>query len=146
MKAAALILLGGLMLAGETHAEILGDRDAGRTLAGQCRICHGLDGYAQIPIAPHIGGKPGIYIRKQLTAFRDGTRENEMMSIVTRLLTDQEIADLAAWHSGHKVTATLVADPADAPEACVACHGADGIHVLDEAPNLAGETNICIDT
>lgn len=146
MKAAALLLLGGLLLAGAGHAEIAGDRDRGRTLAGQCRICHGLDGFAQIPIAPHIGGEPDVYIRKQLTAFRDGTRENEMMSIVARSLSDQDIADLAAWYSGHRVTATLHADPDDAPEACVACHGADGIHVLDEAPNLAGETNIYIDT
>ena len=35
---------------------------------------------------------------------------------------------------------------ADAPDACVSCHGADGIALLPEAPNLAGEVNIYIDT
>ena len=37
-------------------------------------------------------------------------------------------------------------DPAAAPQACVACHGADGIAVIPEAPNLAGENTIYLDT
>ncbi len=146
MRLAIPTILGGLLLAGDAPAQAVGDRNAGRQLAGQCRTCHGLDGYAQIPIAPHIGGEPGSYIRAQLAAFRDGNREHEMMSIVARSLTDQQIADLAAWYSGHKVTAELTTDPADAPAACIDCHGVDGIHRLEDVPNLAGETNIYIDT
>jgi cytochrome c553 len=69
-----------------------------------------------------------------------------MMTIVARSLSDQQIADLAAWYSGHSVTVTLTADPSAAPADCVACHGADGLHLLPEAPNLAGEANIYIDT
>lgn len=141
------MLLGGVVLAGDTPAaEPAGDRDAGRQLAGQCRLCHGLDGYAQIPIAPHIGGEPASYIRAQLTAFREGEREHEMMSIVAASLTDQQIADLAAWYAGHHASAELTADPAQAPALCVSCHGADGLHLFEDAPNLAGETNIYIDT
>ena len=37
-------------------------------------------------------------------------------------------------------------DPANAPEACIACHGADGIAQIEDAPNLAGETVMYIDT
>lgn len=143
---AVLIVLGGLMVAGDVLAEPMGDRESGRQLAGQCRTCHGLDGYAQLPIAPHIGGEPEVYIRAQLTAFRDGEREHEMMSIVASALTDQQIADLAAWYAGHQVTAELKADSAAAPAACVGCHGADGLHLFQDAPNLAGEANIYIDT
>jgi cytochrome c553 len=146
MRLAVLLALGGVFLAGGALAEVAGDRAAGRQLAGQCRTCHGLDGFARIPIAPHIGGEPAGYITAQLTAFRDGTRENEMMTIVAKTLTDQQIADLAAWYSGHGVTVTLTADPAGAPEQCVACHGADGIATIPEAPNLAAETNIYIET
>ena len=140
------VFLGGLMLAGGASAQVEGDRAEGKRLAGQCRTCHGLEGLARLPVAPNIGGEPAAYIRAQLAAFRDGTRENEMMTIVAKSLTDQQIADLAAWYSGHKATAVLTADPAAAPEQCVACHGADGIAVIDEAPNLAGEANIYIDT
>ncbi len=146
MRLLSLIALGGVILAGSSFADVAGDRAAGRQLAGQCRTCHGLDGYAQIPIAPHIGGEPEGYIAAQLRAFRDGTREHEMMSIVARMLTDQQIADLAAWYSGHSVSVTLTEDADAAPVECVACHGADGLHLLPEAPNLAGEANIYIDT
>lgn len=146
MRLATLALLGGLMPAGEALAELVGDRAAGKRISTQCRTCHGADGYAQIPIAPHIGGEPEAYLRSQLTAFRDGTREHEMMSIVASGLSDQQIADLAAWYGGHQVRVEMTADPENAPELCVACHGADGLHTAEDVPNLAGETNIYIDT
>jgi cytochrome c553 len=111
-----------------------------------CRTCHGLDGYAQIPIAPHIGGEPAEYLAAQLSAFRSGVREHEMMSVVASGLSDQQIEDVAAWYAAQNATAELAADPADAPEMCVACHGSDGISVLPDVPNLAGETNIYIET
>jgi cytochrome c553 len=140
------LALGGIILAGNALAEGAGDRGAGKLLAGQCRTCHGLDGNARIPIAPHIGGENADYIANQLTAFRDGTREHEMMTIVAKSLTDEQILDLAAWYSGHSISATLSADASAAPETCVACHGADGIALIPDAPNLAGESNIYIDT
>ena len=150
MKVAATLALGGIILAGGAFAEATdvasADRMAGKALAGQCRTCHGLDGLARIPIAPHIGGEPVDYLVHQLTAFRDGQREHEMMSIVARSLSDDQIRDLAVWYSGHRIEATLSADPAAAPAACVDCHGADGLALIPDAPNLAGETNIYIDT
>lgn len=140
--------LGGLMLAGAACAQDLppGDPDAGRKVAGQCRTCHGLDGFAQIPIAPHIGGEPEAYLAAQLQAFRAGTREHEMMTVVTRVMSDQMIADVAAWYGQYQARATLSADPADAPETCIGCHGVDGIALVEGVPNLAGEPNIYIAT
>lgn len=138
--------LGGVILAGAVSAQTVGNPVDGRVLAGQCRTCHGIDGYARIPIAPHIGGEPARYIEAQLTAFRQGTRTHEMMSVVAKSLTDQQIADLAAWYANHDVTASLSAEAAGAPEVCIACHGVDGIGRAEDVPNLAGETNIYIDT
>lgn len=142
------IAFGGLFLAAGalSQSAMAADRAQGRKLANQCRTCHGIEGLAKIPIAPHIGGEPESYIQAQLTAFRDGTRQHEMMSIVARQLSDEQIADLAAWYSGHQVSATLEADPSKAPEQCIVCHGANGIHVNEDAPNLAGESTIYIDT
>ncbi|WP_135503278.1 c-type cytochrome [Roseovarius aestuariivivens] len=148
MRRIALFGLGGICLAGIALAEtpVAGDPAEGRKLANQCRTCHGLDGYAKIPVAPHIGGEPAPYITSQLTAFRNGTRRHEMMSVVASTLSDQQIADLAAWYASHDVTATLRADVDGAPEQCTACHGADGLSLADDVPNLAGETNIYIET
>jgi cytochrome c553 len=147
MQRAALIVLGGLMLAGGTPAAAE-DPAAGRQVANMCRTCHGMDGYAQIPIAPHIGGEPKEYLEAQLMAFKTGAREHEMMSVVAASLSAQQISDVAAWYAAHQVTATLPegVTEADAPDACVSCHGASGLSVALDAPNLAGEVNIYIDT
>ena len=145
MRAALILGLGGLMLAGAASGQ---DVEAGRKVAGMCRTCHGLDGLAVMPVAPNIGGEPAAYLAAQLEAFRSGARVNEMMSVVAAGLSDQQIADVAAWYAAQTATAVPPPgfDPAAAPEACVACHGADGIAVIDEAPNLAGENAIYIDT
>ncbi|WP_156510368.1 c-type cytochrome [Labrenzia sp. OB1] len=145
---AAILSLGVVFLAGAVQATELppGDPQAGRKQAGACRTCHGLDGFAKIPIAPHIGGEPAAYIEHQLRAFREGTRVHEMMSVVAKNLDDGQIADLAAWYAGHEVTVTLTRDESEAPEACVSCHGVDGIAMIEDAPNLAGETSIYTDT
>ncbi len=122
------------------------DPEAGRKVAGMCRTCHGLDGYARIPVAPHIGGENVAYLEAQLLAFKTGARQHEMMTVVAASLSEEQIADVSAWYASHGAEAALSADPGNAPEACVACHGADGIALVDDAPNLAGETNIYIDT
>jgi len=144
-----LLALGGAFLAQMSSAqEVTGDLEAGRKLAAQCRTCHGIEGHAKMPIVPHIGGENPAYIDHQLTAFRDGQRVHEMMSVVAKGLSDQAIADLAAWYSAQEPVAELAPgqDPANAPEACIACHGADGIAQIEDAPNLAGETVMYIDT
>jgi cytochrome c553 len=145
MRPALLLGLGGLMLAGASLAQ---DAEAGRQVANMCRTCHGLDGLAVMPVAPNIGGEPASYIAAQLHAFKSGARENEMMTVVVAALSDQQIADVSAWYAAHSATAEPGPgfDPAGAPQLCVACHGADGIAVVEDAPNLAGENAIYIDT
>ncbi len=143
-------ILGGLTLAGITLVlpAAADDPAAGRKIANMCRTCHGIDGYAAIPIAPHIGGEPEDYLEAQLMAFKTGQRQHEMMSVVAAGLSAQQISDVAAWYAAHGVKTRLPEGvaPEDAPQQCVSCHGADGISLLLNAPNLAGETNIYIDT
>ena len=149
MRLTLSIVLGGLTLAlGLAGPTIADDAQAGRKVANMCRTCHGIDGYAAIPIAPHIGGEPTEYLEAQLMAFKTGQREHEMMSVVTAGLTAQQISDVAAWYGSHTAVATLPEGvmEEEAPQACVSCHGANGISQLLDAPNLAGETNIYIDT
>jgi cytochrome c553 len=83
------------------------DAAAGRQKARQCQTCHGLDGIAKMPIAPHIAGESQIYLETQLKAFRSGKREHEIMSVVAKGLSDADIADLAAWYASIKITATM---------------------------------------
>ncbi len=85
------------------HA-VAGDAAAGREKSTMCRTCHGVDGVAKIPTAPHIAGESEIYLVSQLKAFRSGQREHEVMSVIAQQLSDDDIANLAAWYSSIQFT------------------------------------------
>ena len=80
---------------------------AGKTKAAMCAVCHGLDGLSKNPEAPNIAGDNATYLKKQLHAFKSGERQNPQMSIVASGLSDEDIADLAAWYSSLKVTVEM---------------------------------------
>ncbi|TYO90003.1 c-type cytochrome [Oceanicella actignis] len=102
VRAAAALL--ALALAASAPASAA-DLAAGREKARKCKVCHGIDGIARIPIAPNLAGESAIYLETQLKAFRSGKREHEMMSVVARGLSDEDIADLAAWYSAIRIEA-----------------------------------------
>jgi cytochrome c553 len=81
-----------------------GNVAAGRQKALACQTCHGLDGLSKLPDAPNIAGSPEGYLVKSLNAFRKGERKNDVMSIVVEKLTDQDVADLAAYYAAIEVT------------------------------------------
>ena len=83
------------------------DAAAGKSKAAQCTVCHGLDGLAKNPDAPNLAGDSANYIRKQLGAYRSGERKDPQMSIMAKDLSDDDIADLAAWYSSLKVTVEM---------------------------------------
>jgi len=97
-----------LFLLMTTAGHATADPAAGKTFANRkCRTCHGIDGIARIPVAPHLAGESQIYLETQLKAFRSGKRQNEMMSVVAKDLTDDEITNLAEWYSSIKITAKI---------------------------------------
>src|SRR3546814_19583707 len=106
-KTLALLLLGlaAVAIAGQPAAAA--DAAAGRQKARQCQTCHGIDGIAKIPIAPHIAGESQIYLETQLQAFRSGQRENEIMSVIAKTLSDADISDLDARYSAIQTHATV---------------------------------------
>ena len=83
------------------------DAAAGRLKAQACVICHGLDGISIQPDAPNLAGHPALYLRAQLRAFRSGERRNEIMAVMAKPLTDDEISNLAAWYASIKVQAQV---------------------------------------
>jgi cytochrome c553 len=98
----------GLLLAvpGPNGAQA-GDPALGRQKAKMCQTCHGIDGLARIPSAPHIAGESQIYIVMQLKAFRSGKRSHEIMSVIAQQLSDADIDNLAAWYSGIQISVTV---------------------------------------
>ena len=82
-----------------------GDIAAGRKKAAQCQACHGLDGLSKLPVAPNLAGQPEPFLVKALNDFRSGARQNEIMSIMIKSLSDTDVADLAAYYSAIAITA-----------------------------------------
>ncbi len=66
-------------------------------------------GSRRFPSRRNLAGESEIYVQTQLKAFRsaNGKRENEMMSVVAKELTDAQIADLAAWYASIRITAEM---------------------------------------
>ena len=101
-RAALIALL--LLCAGAAQAR---DPVAGQKLAGMCAACHGLQGLSTLPNAPNLAGQPAIYVAEQLKNYRNGSRKNEVMAIIAKPLTDEQIDDLAAWYASIQIAVTV---------------------------------------
>jgi cytochrome c553 len=73
------------------------DVEAGKIAAVQCQACHGKDGIGVTPQTPNLAGQKELYLSTQLVAYRSGSRKNNIMSPLAKPLTDEEIANLAAY-------------------------------------------------
>ncbi|MCS0494237.1 cytochrome c [Ancylobacter sp. MQZ15Z-1] len=82
-----------------------GDAKLGKAKASaQCAVCHGPTGISQLPEAPNLAGQVEMYLVKALNDFRSGARSNEMMTIVSKGLSDADVANLAAWYASVEVS------------------------------------------
>ncbi|MCD9088816.1 c-type cytochrome [Stenotrophomonas sp. SY1] len=83
----------GRIAAGEQRANV-----KGKATGQSCIDCHGADGNNPIdPTYPRLGGQYGDYLAHSLQAYRSGDRDHMLMTPQAAGLTDQEIADLAAY-------------------------------------------------
>lgn len=67
-----------------------------------CVTCHGATGNTDNPIYPNLAGQHAEYLVKSMTAYRDGAREDPLMSPMAAGLTDGEIQELATYYSQQK--------------------------------------------
>ncbi len=107
----AAVAAAGIILAAASPAAAQ-DVLAGRGLATRsCAACHGANGIAMLPEAANLAGQDATYLTRQLEAFREGSRVNEQMSVVAKTLTDQQIANLAAFYSAIQIEVVKVPGP-----------------------------------
>ena len=77
-----------------------GDAEAGRFKAETCMGCHGVKTYFNVyPTyhVPRVGGQHAAYIVAALKAYKTGERGHRTMQAQARSLTDQDMADIAAY-------------------------------------------------
>jgi cytochrome c553 len=135
------------------HAQgAAGSVDAGKKKAEMCIGCHGIHGYQnsfpEIHKVPKISGQSDKYIVAALTAYKTGQRKHPSMRGIAGSLSDQDMADLAAFYAAQAGQA-----PGDTPKAasaevaallekgaCVSCHGANFNKPIDPSyPKIAGQ-------
>jgi len=92
-----LILLVTLILSESLFA--LGDVEAGKAKSQTCIACHGQNGISPNALWPNLAGQKDQYIIEQLKAFKEGTRVNPMMSPIAKMLSDQDMENVAAYFS-----------------------------------------------
>ena len=85
-------------------AQAAGNVEAGKAKAGMCMVCHGADGNSAADTWPKLAGQVPEYIVKQLQDFKLGRRTDEQMGPMAQPLSDQDVADLAAYFSKQQPT------------------------------------------
>ena len=81
------------------------DPQAGQAKAAACAVCHGQLGISNTPDAPHLAGQPALYVATQLRAYRSGARKHEVMAVMAKPLSDDDIDNLAAWYASIRIEA-----------------------------------------
>ena len=76
-----------------------GDPDLGRMKSETCTACHGEDGKGILPIYPVLAGQYEDYLAWALKQYRSGARNNAIMMPMAAALSDDDIADLAAFYA-----------------------------------------------
>jgi cytochrome c553 len=84
-----------LSLAGPAQAG--GDAEAGKAKAKSCASCHGPDGKG-VKDNPAIAGmEEGAFVAA-MAAYKDGSKEHKMMNMLSKKLSDDDVANLAAYY------------------------------------------------
>lgn len=154
MSKAVSFLLAGALGLGASLAHAGGDAAAGKGKAAVCGACHGADGNSMVPMFPKLAGQGERYLVKQINDIKSGARAVPQMVGMTDSLTEQDIADLAAYFSSQKVQVGVAkkdlvelgqalyrAGKSEAGiPACSSCHGANGLGMPEAGfPALSGQ-------
>ncbi|HEX2541164.1 MAG TPA: c-type cytochrome [Caldimonas sp.] len=133
-----------------------GDPAAGATKIASCIGCHNISGYQasfpEIYKVPKIAGQTAGYIVAALAGYRKGERKHPTMRAIATTLSDQDMADIAAYYEqlGKQGAQPVPAKPAREPSPqvakllaqanCASCHGANYAAPIDPTyPKLAGQ-------
>lgn len=118
-----------------------GTADAGKAKSITCGACHGADGNSVNPVWPTIAGQHAPYIVDQLMAFKNDTRSDVLMSAQAKMLSEEDMRNLAVYYESQQPAVRTVADASTVDAglaiyrggvaetgaaACMSCHGPSG--------------------
>jgi cytochrome c553 len=89
------------LAAGGAAIAAQGNPEAGKQKSSMCAGCHGIDMYRtafpEVYSVPKLGGQHAAYIAKALQEYKAGNRSHPSMRAIAASLTEQDMADLAAY-------------------------------------------------
>ena len=104
LRAVAAALFALPLLASAQAPAPVGDPTAGAKKNQMCTGCHGITGwrtaFPEVYKVPKIGGQYAAYLVKALQEYKSGERSHPSMRAIAASLSDQDMADLAAYYSG----------------------------------------------
>ena len=120
------------------------DAARGAKLAYTCHGCHGIPNYKNAyPVysVPKLGGQHTAYMIAALKGYASEDRAHPTMHSHAISMSEQDMQDIAAYLSGQELqpSGKAVGAAPKAAQTCIACHGNDGVGILPEYPNLAGQ-------
>ncbi len=156
MKKTSLATLAAFLAAGSMAvgtAASAQDAKAGEKKVAMCIGCHNIPGYQasfpEIYKVPKIAGQNAKYIVSALNAYKKGDRKHPSMRAIATTLSDQDMADVAAYYEQLEKSAPAPAAPGEAPAEiakllakanCESCHGKNYSMPIDPSyPKLAGQ-------
>ena len=87
-------------------ADVVGNAKAADNKVAMCIGCHGIPGYKatfpEVYQVPKLGGQNAKYLENALHAYKKGDRTHPTMDGIAKSLSDQDIADLAAYYAQQK--------------------------------------------
>jgi cytochrome c553 len=121
-----------------------GDPHHGKAISYTCLGCHGVEGYKNAYpnySVPRLEGQNPEYLAAALHGYKSGDRSHITMHAQASTLSDQDIADIAAYFAGKPLVSEHkpVGSPPAAAALCVSCHGQDGVTIAPMYPSLAGQ-------
>ena len=136
-------------------AQAAGNEAAGeKIVTGVCAACHGIDGNSVITTNPKLAQQHPEYIAKQLANFKSGERKNAVMSGMAASLSQEDMANVAAYFGSQKAKVGSAKTNAAGSlgekiyrggiasvgvPACASCHGATGAGIPVQFPRLSGQ-------
>lgn len=91
-----------IVLVSATFSASAADPAAGKAAAASCAGCHGQEGISMNPEWPNLAGQQETYLFNQLVAFKNGERKSPLMSPMAAALSEEDMANIAAYFANLK--------------------------------------------
>ena len=131
----------------KTHLASRGNAKKGNKVISECVGCHGVKGNSLVPSIPSLAGQNAKYLVTAMQAYKNGSRNNKVMSNIVRRMSTKRMENIAAYYAnqiptkGKKNVKSItqfrpLQEGREIAAVCNACHGPNGNSIKKGVPSL----------